>query len=400
MPELNCSSAALGAGVFNDVGCPEAALVCGMNISWLLAQATAQDLDDMCLSEKDYLAMYLGPPRSPVFLPVCVTYLTIFMVGVLGNSLTCTVILRHRVMQTPTNYYLLSLSVSDLLVLLLGMPLELYEMWQNYPFLLGEWGCYFKTFLFETVCFASILNVTALSVERYVAVLHPLKVKHMTTRAHVKRVIFMLWVLSMLCAVPNTSLHGIMTLPPKFGRQFPRSTICHVIKPTWIYNLIILISTLTFFLLPMLIISILYLLIGLGLRRERMMTVVDTSFGPEALSRSHKQKLRKRNMQVTKMLCVLVVVFGLCWAPFHADRLMWSYIDPSSERHRQVFEHVHIVSGVCFYLSSAINPILYNLMSTKFREMFSHVTCYSKGWPARSSLKMSHRSTLSEKIPK
>ncbi|XP_068558014.1 neuromedin-U receptor 1-like [Cebidichthys violaceus] len=402
MPEFNCSFAALfkiGADVFNDAGCPEAALACGMNISWMLAEATAQDLDVMCLSEKDYLAMYLGPPRSPVFLPVCVTYLTIFMVGVLGNSLTCTVILRHRVMQTPTNYYLLSLSASDLLVLLLGMPLELYEMWQNYPFLLGEGGCYFKTFLFETVCFASILNVTALSVERYVAVLHPLKVKHMTTRAHVKKVIFVLWVLSMLCAVPNTSLHGIATLPPKFGRQFPRSAICHVIKPTWIYNLIILISTLTFFLLPMLIISVLYLLIGLGLRRERMTTVVDTSFGPETLSSSHRQKLRKRNLQVTKMLCVLVVVFGLCWAPFHADRLMWSYIDLSSEQHLQVFEQVHIFSGVCFYLSSAINPILYNLMSTKFREMFRHFTCDAKGWPMRSSLKMSHRSTLSEKMP-
>lgn len=114
------------------------------------------------------------------------------------------------------------------MVLLLGMPLELYEMWQNYPFLLGEGGCYFKTFLFETVCFASILIVTALSVERYVAVLHPLKVKHMATRAHVKRVIVILWVLSMLCAVPNTSLHGIVSLPPKFGRQFPRSDICRL----------------------------------------------------------------------------------------------------------------------------------------------------------------------------
>lgn len=80
--------------------------------------------------------MHLGPVKSPVFLPVCVTYLPIFMVGVLGNALTCTVILRNRAMQTPTNYYLMSLAVSDLLVLLLGMPLELYEMWQNYPFLL------------------------------------------------------------------------------------------------------------------------------------------------------------------------------------------------------------------------------------------------------------------------
>lgn len=205
-------------------------MVCGMNISWVLANATAQDLDDMCLSEEEYLARHLGPLRSPVFLPVCVTYLTIFMVGVLGNSLTCSVILRYRVMQTPTNYYLLSLAVSDLLVLLLGMPLELYEMWQNYPFLLGEGGCYFKTFLFETVCFASILNVTALSIERYVAVVHPLKVKHMTTRAHVKRVILLLWVLSMLCAVPNTSLHGVVVLPPRFGRQFPRSAICRTYR--------------------------------------------------------------------------------------------------------------------------------------------------------------------------
>lgn len=229
MPELNCSLEALsttGATVFSDAGCPEAAMLCGMNISWLLVNATKQDLEELCLSEEEYLAKCLGPPRSSVFFPVCVTYLTIFIVGVLGNSLTCAVILHYRVMKTPTNYYLLSLAVSDLLVLLLGMPLELYDMWQNYPFLLGEGGCYFKTFLFETVCFASILNVTALSVERYIAVVHPLKVKHMATRAHVKRVIFLLWVLSMLCAVPNTSLHGIEELPPKFGRQFPRSAVC------------------------------------------------------------------------------------------------------------------------------------------------------------------------------
>ncbi|XP_034742928.1 neuromedin-U receptor 1 [Etheostoma cragini] len=398
---INCSRSALfttNATVFSGVGCPKAAVVCGMNISWVLAHSTAQDLDDMCLSEEEYLSKQLGLPRSPAFLPVSVIYLTIFMVGVLGNSLTCSVILRHRVMQTRTNYYLLSLAASDLLVLLLGMPLELYEMWQNYPFLLGEEGCYFRTFLFETVCFASILNVTALSVERYVAIVHPLKVKHMTTRAHVKRVILMLWVVSMLCAVPNTSLHGIeVVLPPKFGRQFPQSAICHVIKPIWMYNLIILISTLAFFLLPMLIISILYLLIGLQLYREKMITVVDTgcSFGPEGLSRSHS----KRNLQVTKMMCVLVVVFGLCWAPFHVDRLMWSYIDPSFEEHHQVFGYVHIVSGVLFYLSSAVNPILYNLMSTRFRKMFSRSTCLCNNWPVRSSIRLTQRSTLSEKMP-
>ncbi|XP_014194507.1 neuromedin-U receptor 1 isoform X1 [Haplochromis burtoni] len=406
MPIPNCTFNSLAAILtgdreLSDLGCPDSAVVCGMNISWVLTNATQEDLEEkLCLTEDKYLSKNLGESKSPMFLPVCVTYLTIFIVGVLGNSLTCAVILRYRVMQTPTNYYLLSLAASDLLVLLLGMPLEIYEMWQNYPFLLGEGGCYFKTFLFETVCFASILNVTALSVERYVAVVHPLKVKHLTTRAHVKRVILMLWGLSMLCALPNTSLHGIEVLPPQFGRQFPRSAICHLVKPIWMYNLIILISTLVFFLLPMLIISVLYLLIGLRLRRERVLTTVDTNcgFGSESISSSHNQRLSKRNVQVTKMLCVLVVVFGLCWAPFHIDRLMWSYINISYEQHRRIFEHVHVISGVLFYLSSAVNPILYNLMSTRFREMFSHITCYSNSWREHSrSFQMTPRSTLREK---
>ncbi|XP_023821501.1 neuromedin-U receptor 1-like [Oryzias latipes] len=397
----NCSLEILnqtGTTVFSGLGCPEAAVICGMNISWLLSSASEDDLKEMCLSEEEYLTTHMGPRMSPWFLPVCITYLIIFLVGVLGNSFTCAVILQHSVMQTATNYYLLSLAVSDLLVLLLGMPLEVYEMQENYPFLLGKGGCYFKIFLFETVCFASILNVTALSVERYVAVTEPLKVKHVATRAHARRVIFMLWGLSMLCALPNTSVHGIKVLSPRFGREFPRSAVCNLIKPDWMYNLIILISTLVFFMLPMLVISILYLLIGLRLRREKLMATMDAnhSFGPGSISKSHRQRLTKRNLQVTKMLCVLVVVFGLCWAPFHVDRLMWSYIDKSSIQHQKIFEKVHIVSGVFFYLSSAVNPILYNLMSTRFREMFSHLTCCSKGWPARFGFQMTQRSTLSK----
>lgn len=74
----------------------------------------------------------------------------------------------------------------------------------------------------------------------------------------------------------------------------------------WMYNLIILISTLVFFLLPMLIISVLYLLIGLQLHRERLITTVKTrcGCGSQSISiRSHEQKLSKRNVQVTKMLC-------------------------------------------------------------------------------------------------
>ncbi|KAL2090208.1 hypothetical protein ACEWY4_014896 [Coilia grayii] len=385
----NCSSVATVTGEAGLQACvPE--VMCNSS-QW---PNGSEHLPDACLSQDEYLERYLGPRRSSDFLSVCVAYLVIFLVGVLGNVMTCVVIASNRVMWTPTNYYLFSLAVSDLLVLLLGLPLELYEMWKNYPFLLGKGGCYFKTFLFETVCFASILNVTALSVERYIAVVHPLKAKYVVTRTHAKRVILSIWAGSVLCAVPNTSLHGILTLPPGSGAAgIPDSAICTLVRPRWLYNLLIQVTTLLFFLLPMLTISVLYLLIGLRLHQEKMLEV--------ALTPSQQQKARRQ--QVTKMLFVLVVVFGICWAPFHIDRLMWSFIEDWTSDQLNLFQYVHVISGVFFYLSSAVNPVLYNLMSSRFREMFKEAVCQrpSRRQPAptrQQSLSMTCltlRSTLS-----
>lgn len=60
------------------------------------------------------------------------------MLGVLGNLATCIVILRNEYMRTTTNIYLFNLAVADLLTLLFAMPIELYLMWRQYPWTLGE----------------------------------------------------------------------------------------------------------------------------------------------------------------------------------------------------------------------------------------------------------------------
>ncbi|XP_076598989.1 neuromedin-U receptor 2 [Chaetodon auriga] len=312
----------------------------------------------------------LGPKRSPFFLPVTSVYLLIFLTGLSGNLLTCAVIAKHKKMRNPTNFYLVSLAVSDLLVLLFGMPLEIYDLWQNYPFPFGEGGCYFKTFLFETVCFASILNVTALSVERYIAVLHPLKTRYLATNKHAKRVITVVWVVSMVCAIPNTSLHGIFYLP----ERMEESAICTVLKPLWIYNMVMQITTVCFFFVPMMVISVLYLVMGLHLGREkwRPRGTLGNNCGSNT---RRKLNVNGRRRQVNKMLSIVVAVFGVCWAPFHIERLLWSSISQWTDLMHNIYQYVHILSGVLFYLSSAVNPIIYSLLSTRFRECFRELVC-------------------------
>ncbi|XP_059925822.1 neuromedin-U receptor 1-like [Gadus macrocephalus] len=320
-------------------------------------------------SSSDLLFEILGPKQSPLALPIASVYLLIFLTGLSGNLLTCAVIAKHRKMRTPTNLYLLSLAACDLLLLLVAMPLELYDLWQNYPFPFGEAGCYLKTFLFETVCFSSILSVTALSAERYVAVVHPLKTRHLSTSRHARRVLGGVWLASMACAVPNTLLHGVFRLP----ERAEESAICTVLGPLWVYKLLIQVTTVCFYLVPMAVISALYLLMAVHLGRERC---PPGHLGKNCSPGARPQGEGGRHRQVTKMLAVVVAVFGLCWAPFHAERLLWSSVSQWTDAMHGVYQWVHILSGVLFYLSSAVNPLIYSLLSTRFREGFRQLVCW------------------------
>lgn len=54
---------------------------------------------------------------------------------------------------------------------------------------------------------------------------------------------------------------------------------------------------------------------------------------------------------------------------------MWSFVSQWTEGLHLAFQYVHVISGVFFYLSSAINPVLYNVMSSRFRETFQEALC-------------------------
>jgi len=75
-----------------------------------------------------------------------------------------------------------------------------------------------------------------------------------------------------------------------------------------------------------------------------------------------------------------VVAFFICWAPFHTQRLISIYSSPDDVQQRAAASKalqavLFYSSGILYYVSSVINPILYNIMSLKFRRAFKTTLC-------------------------
>ena len=82
----------------------------------------------------------------------------------------------------------------------------------------------------------------------------------------------------------------------------------------------------------------------------------------------------------------VVVLFFVSWAPFHFQRLGYVYFR-EHEYFRTVNQYLFYLSGCFYFLSSTLNPVLYNLMSAKYREAFKRaLLCQADGSPRRGSL--------------
>ena len=85
----------------------------------------------------------VDPPSWPAYLPIYVTILNmaVFFTGTLGNVLVVVVVVLVRDMRTPMNWYLVNLSLADLLVLLVCQPAALTEFFARDRWLLGAVLC-------------------------------------------------------------------------------------------------------------------------------------------------------------------------------------------------------------------------------------------------------------------
>ncbi|NWY62004.1 GHSR protein, partial [Chionis minor] len=292
---------------------------------------------------------------APVLTGITVACVLLFVIGIIGNLMTMLVVSRFRDMRTTTNFYLSSMAFSDLLIFLC-MPLDLFRLWQYRPWNFGDLLCKLFQFISESCTYSTILNITALSVERYVAICFPLRAKVIITKGKVKLVILFLWAVSFISAGPIFVLVGV---EHENGTNPLSTNECRATEYAIRSGLLTIMvwTSSIFFFLPVFCLTVLYSLIGRKLWRRKRQNI-----GPNAVIRD------KNNRQTVKMLVVVVFAFILCWLPFHVGRYLFSKsFEAGSLEIVVISQYCNLVSFVLFYLSAAINPILYNIMSKKYR---------------------------------
>ncbi|KAB1284163.1 Growth hormone secretagogue receptor type 1 [Camelus dromedarius] len=296
---------------------------------------TLQDLSWDAPPDNDSLADELLPLfPTPLLAGVTATCVVLFLMGIAGNLLTMLVVSRFRELRTTTNLYLSSMAFSDLLIFLC-MPLDLVRLWQYRPWNFGDLLCKLFQFVSESCTYATVLTITALSVERYFAICFPLRAKVVITKGRVKLVILVIWAVAFCSAGPIFVLVGVEHENGTDPRDTNECRATEFAVRSGLLTVMVWVSS-VFFFLPVFCLTVLYSLIGRKLWRRRR--------------------------------AVVVFAFILCWLPFHVGRYLFSKsFEPGSLEIAQISQYCNLVSFVLFYLSAAINPILYNIMSKKYR---------------------------------
>ncbi|KFQ27251.1 G-protein coupled receptor 39, partial [Mesitornis unicolor] len=327
-------------------------------------------------------------------------YICLFVAGILGNSITIKVtrILQKKgYLQKEVTDHMVSLACSDLLVILLGMPMEFFSaIWSPFSTPSGNIACKLYYFLFETCSYATVLHVATLSFERYVAICHPFKFKAVSGPRTVKLLIAFVWGTSVIVALPllfamgteyplesvegyqgmtdcteSTSKHHLPELKHNV-------TICTNLSSKWslfqasIFSAfavyIIVLGSVTFMCRSM--------MKTLMIHKEGTLAVKGgLGHQEQRLRKSESSEGKSSRRQTILFLGLIVATLAICWMPNQVRRIM-AASKPKQDWTVLYFRAYIILlpfADIFFYLSSVVNPLLYNISSQQFRSVFLQV---------------------------
>ncbi|XP_051554101.1 type-1 angiotensin II receptor-like [Myxocyprinus asiaticus] len=286
-----------------------------------------------------------------IFTLIPVVYSCNFIIGMVGNSMVVAVIYFCLKLKTVANIFVLNLAVSDL-TFLLTLPI-----WAIYTATGYQWP-FGGSFLCKAIASMALLNLytsifllTALSIDRYLAIVHPVQSRQCRTLDYARVTCVAIWVGALFLSLPTAVVrrtHLIKNI---------NVTVCGILDKEEHRNMLVALSltkSVLGFLLPLTIILTCYFLIGRALLKARDIQRNSKSNGDEVLS----------------MLAVAVLSFFLCWTPHQ----IFSFIDMLFLL--KVITNCNVIeiidTGMPFticiaYFNSCMNPILYGFVGKNFR---------------------------------
>lgn len=281
-------------------------------------------------------------------------YFLVCAVGLCGNALVIYVILRYAKMKTVTNIYILNLAVADVLFML-GLPFIAIQLaLVHWPF--GPVLCRVVMTVDSLNQFTSIFCLMVMSIDRYLAVVHPITSTKWRKPRMAKTINIAVWGVSLMVNLPIVIYSGIIT---KHDGCF-----CTIVWPEpeeAYYTAFMIYTFILGFFLPLMVICLCYLFIIIKVKSSGM--------------RVGSSKRKRSERKVTRMVSIVVAVFVLCWLPFYIFNVtsVTGSIIPTSAV-KSTFDFV-VVLG---YANSCANPILYAFLSDNFKKSFQNVLCLKK----------------------
>lgn len=311
---------------------------------------------------------YLHQPLGATVFQITL-WSTIVFFGVVGNVLVCIVILGQAKMKTSMNFYLLSLAIADLGVLLLIYPIALLKYLFPFRWLLGRQACLYMNPTVEMFFGASTWSIAAIAIERYRNVVGAKRYQiRYRSRGRVRTfaVIGLVWFASF--SVSSVPLYPIMTYNSDLKLCF---TDWPDMSGTNAFLLTHSVTLLAFWYgLPLIVIVFTYVKITKRVRESVKFRSYMTSQSSQNSERRAKS-IWRQSTKAKRILTPLVVLFAVTMFPLNALRVLLLIIPTfwTEPYYNVIFGQV----GFFVLINSSANPLVYYIMSKEFKDAFKNI---------------------------